>query len=812
MRPPRAERRLGPTACRLHAIISVICLSLLDGLNERQREAAETIDGPVLVFAGAGSGKTRALTYRIAYMVRERQIAPDGILAVTFTNKAANEMKERITRLIGDDARGIWAGTFHSICARLLRRHGEEIGIAPNFVIYDETDQTALIKQAVSLADIDAEAYTPTRIRWAISSGKNELLDPQGYARARKGPFDEVVARVYSRYQQALRENNALDFDDLLVKTVELLKSRPQVLAKLQDRFRYVLVDEYQDINYAQYELVRLLSAREGNICVVGDDDQSIYGWRGANVGLILSFQSDNPNTRVVKLEQNYRSTQKILDCAHAVICQNKDRAEKRLWTDNGAGDNLVVYEAVNEEEEAAYAAGVIARQVLNSGMRYSDYAVLYRTNAMSRNLESAMRERAIPYTVVGGMSFYDRGEIKDLAAYLKVVYNPEDSISLRRIINKPARSIGDGTVSRLTQIAHAEGVSLLEACRLAGDESDLRKAQKEAVLHFHSMIRRLRADAEEMTVPEIVKAVLHRSGYEDALRATGKADDADRAETLGELVTDAVKYEQSADEPSLGGFLERLALLSDLDKTEELGNSVSLMTLHASKGLEFPVVFIVGMEEGIFPHERSMGDEFELAEERRLFYVGLTRAQRMVYISHAQGRTIYGSPQRMKPSRFLRDLPADLVDRKFDPASPLMPRMFGDEETAARTVVGEGGGIDITDILQRARENQATAAARAQAAQAEAIAETAPAELKKPQRAPAASSKKRAPRAGGRKQRSTEPLKLSSGTKVVHEDFGEGIVISVDEQTDEPAVTVAFVAKGIKKILANHPKLTVKS
>ncbi|HCU34727.1 MAG TPA: ATP-dependent DNA helicase PcrA [Armatimonadetes bacterium] len=793
----------------------MIGLSLLDDLNDRQREAAETIDGPVLIFAGAGSGKTRALTYRIAHMVREKGIAPEHILAVTFTNKAANEMKERITRLIGDDARRLWAGTFHSICSRLLRRYGEEIGIAPNFVIYDEADQTALIKQAVSIADIDSQAYTPTRIRWAISSGKNELLDPQDYARARKGPFDEIVARVYSRYQQALRENNALDFDDLLVKAVELLRSRPKVLAALQERLRYVLVDEYQDINYAQYELVKLLSARERNICVVGDDDQSIYGWRGANVGLILSFQADNPNTRVIKLEQNYRSTQKILDCAHAVIRVNEDRAEKRLWTENGAGDNLVVYEAVNEEEEAAYVAGVVARQVRNSGTRYADYAVLYRANAMSRNLESAMREKGIPYEVVGGMSFYDRGEIKDLAAYLKLIYNLDDSISLRRIINKPARNIGEGTVSRLTQLAHSEGVTLFEACRLAGEESDLRKAQKEAVLHFYSMIRRLHEDAAAMSVSGIVKAVLERSGYTDALQASGKADDADRVDTLGELVTDAVKYEQSADEPSLGGFLERLALLSDLDKAEDLGSSVSLMTVHASKGLEFPIVFIVGMEEGIFPHERSMGDQFELAEERRLFYVALTRAQRMVYMSHARGRTIYGSPHGMIPSRFLKDLPPESIDCKFDADSPLMPRMFGDEEAAVRERTVLAGGIDITDVLRRARENSAAAAAQRQEPQTPPAqpsgGETVPEPTEAGKRKPAGATRKKAARSPAKQKKAASVQPLGTGTKVVHEDFGEGIVVSVDEKGDEPAVTVAFVAKGIKKILANHPKLKVR-
>ena len=795
----------------------VINLSLLEQLNEAQREAATTIEGPVLVFAGAGSGKTRALTYRIAYMVQEKGIAPSRILAVTFTNKAANEMKGRIEKLIGAEARNLWAGTFHSICARLLRRYGESIGIAPNFVIYDETDQQALIKRALSLADVDAEAYTPTRVLNAISNGKNELLDVQGYRGTRKGPFEEIVARVYGHYQRALRANNALDFDDLLMQAVELLKSRPEVLSELQDRFGYVLVDEYQDINYAQYELVRLLSAREQNICVVGDDDQSIYGWRGANVGLILNFEVDFPKAKVIKLEQNYRSTQCILDCAYAIIRQNEDRAEKRLWTDKAQGDKLVVYQAVNEEEEAAWVVRLIARQVRGSGTRYGDYAVLYRTNAMSRVLEVGLRELGVPYEIVGGMSFYDRAEVKDIAAYLKVLFNRTDEVALRRIINRPTRGIGDATLKHLTQVADALGVTLYEACLLVADDEELRKAQKHAVLDFHEMMERLVADAETLSVPDLLERVLQRSGYMKALEASGNAEDADKKENLGELLTDAVKYEQAAAEPTLGDFLERLALLSDIDKAEELDSTVSLMTLHSAKGLEFPVVFIVGLEERVFPHERSMNDEFELAEERRLCYVGLTRAERMVFMSHCRGRTIFGMPMRMKPSRFLKDLPVELVERKGELDDPLRPRMFGDEEAAVQQQEVSEHDLDIRVLLDRAREHEQAARERAET-EAEGKRKTggkkktkAPRDPKKKASRDPKTKAPRDPKKKAKKKRAAK-VKFSDGAKIEHDDFGKGVVVSVSAGKGEPILTVAFNAGGLKKLQADHPKLRLRS
>ena len=801
-------------------------MSILDQLNPQQREAVTTIEGPVLIFAGAGSGKTRALTYRIAYMVQEKQIPPWQILAVTFTNKAANEMKERIARLIGDRASQVWAGTFHSVCARLLRRYGEHIGISPNFVIYDETDQQALVKQAMSILDIDAKSYSPTQILYRISSGKNELLGVQEYSRSRKGPFDEVVARVYGRYQEGLRANNALDFDDLLFRTVDLLETKPALREELQARFPYILVDEYQDINYAQYRFIRLLAGTRGNVCVVGDDDQSIYGWRGANVGLILSFQEDFENTRVIKLEQNYRSTQKILECAHHVICQNETRAEKRLWTENSAGENLVLYQAVNEDEEAEWVAATVAHQVQKSKMRYGDYAILYRTNAMSRAFEAALRGRNVPYQVIGGMSFYDRSEVKNLAAYLKLIFNPSDAVSLRRIINTPTRGIGDSTVTRLTQVAYESGVTLYEALPLLADDTELRQAQRHAVLDFYDMVEGLRKDAEQMGVAELVSRVLDRSGYLKALRNSKKAEDADRADNLGELVTDAVKYQQNAQEPTLGGFLERLALLADIDKTEDLGNSVSLMTLHAAKGLEFPAVFMVGMEEGICPHERSMHDEFELAEERRLCYVGLTRAERMVYLSHAMGRTIFGSVREMDPSRFLADLPGGLIDHSGGGGHSRTPRMFGDEVATVREALVDAG-IDMTQILQRVRENQAVARRRDQEQEAEStppervggkaksrattyadVRETAGGSA--PSKAPR--TQKKAPRVSATSVSNRQDVEIfPPGTKIVHDDWGNGVVVSISQDDTLAILTIRFENHGVKKMLAGHPKLKAR-
>jgi|LSQX01.1.fsa_nt_gb DNA helicase-2/ATP-dependent DNA helicase PcrA len=753
-------------------------MSILDQLNPQQREAATTIEGPVLIFAGAGTGKTRVLTYRIAYMVQEKQISPEQILAVTFTNKAANEMKKRISQLIDDRASQIWAGTFHSVCAQLLRCYGEHIGISPDFAIYNVADQLTLVKQALNTLGIASKNYSPIQILNRISSDKNELLSAHKYVRSRKEPFDEVVARVYGRYQEGLRANNALDFDDLLFKTVELLESKPAVREELQARFPYILVDEYQDINYAQYRFIHLLAGTRGNVCVVGDDDQSIYGWRGADVRLILSFQKDFENTRVIKLEQNYRSTQKILKCAHHVIWQNETRVEKKLWTENGVGENLVLYQAVNEDEEAEWVAATIARQAQNLGIRYGDYAILYRINAMSLAFEAALRERGVPYRVVGEMSFYDRAEVKNLVAYLKLIFNPSDAVSLSRIINTPARGLGSNMVNRLTQVASEAGITLYEALPVLADDNGLHPAQQHAALDFYNMMKKLRKDAEQMGVAELVSRVLDRSGYLRALHNSKRAEDAERADSLNEFVAGAVTYQQNEQEPTLSGFLEHLALLDDIDKSENLSNSVSLMTFHAAKGLEFPVVFMVGMKEGLCPHKRSMYDASKLEEERRLCYVGLTRAERMVYLSYAVGRTISSKVKERKLSRFLNDLPQELVDHSGVSAYASRVRVRRNTTSRAAT---------YADVRETADGSALSKAPRTQ---------------------------KKAPRVSATSVSNRQDVEIfPPGTKIVHDDWGNGVVVSISQDGTLPILTIRFEEQKykVKKMLAGHPKLKAR-
>ena len=753
----------------------------------------------MLIFAGAGSGKTRALTYRVAHMVRERRIAPEHILAVTFTNKAADQMKERIRALIGADAGRLWAGTFHSICARMLRRDGERIGIPPNFVIFDTADQLTLAKQALSILDVDPKQYSPQDVLARVSSAKNELITVGAYRRARKGVFDEIVSRVYRVYQEQLSRNGALDFDDLLMRAVELLRADEEVLAHYQDRLRFVLVDEYQDINHAQYELVRRLSARHRNLCVVGDDDQSIYGWRGANVGIILAFEHDFPDAKVVKLEQNYRSTRKILECAYEVIRHNPTRAEKRLWTENHPGENVVIYEAVNEQEEATWVCQTVREQVQQGVARYGDYAVLYRTNAMSRNFEEALLTLGVPYRIVGGLRFYERAEIKDIICYLRALQAPTDSISLRRVLNRPTRGIGDRTVAALDRLAAEAAVPLWEALPLVQASAELNPRAKAAVEAFHRMMVELHGLAEHASLPEITEAAVRQTGYLESLQSAGTAEAAGRVENLEEFVSLARTFEESRDEADLARFLEHIALLSDIDEAEDPGNSVSLMTLHAAKGLEFPVVFMVGLEEGVFPHQRSMSDDRELEEERRLCYVGITRAQRMLFITHAFRRTIFGQTQEQRPSRFLRDLPSEFVSRRQEISALVAPRIA--EEELLEEQVG-GRKLDLTQVLSRARRGGTASS------------EQAGTERKRPSGVASAASRPGRPstakRSGAGKTKGEElsAEDLRTGMKVVHPQFGRGVVVRTDGAGEDLVVTVAFPRGGIKKLAAQYAHL----
>ncbi len=759
-------------------------MSILDDLNPQQQEAVRAVDGPVLVFAGAGSGKTRVLTYRIAYMVHELDVPPEQILAVTFTNKAAGEMKERIEQLVGEKAARVWAGTFHSFCSRMLRTDGQALGIDPNFVIYDEADQQALVKEAVSALNIDAGLYPPESIRWEISNAKNDLLAPSDYVAASNNPLQMEAKRVYRAYQERLQANQALDFDDLIMNAVRLLQDSAKIRKKYQKQYKYVLVDEYQDINLAQFTLVDLLSKQHRNLCVVGDDDQSIYGWRGANVRLILAFEEHYPEASVFKLEQNYRSTGNIIRCAHEVIKHNSSRADKQMWTNNPPGDQPVVYHAVNQQEEAEWVVGQIHTDVLVHQAEPGHYAVLYRTNAMSRILEETLVDTGIPYEVVGGIRFYERAEIKDIIAYLKVLFNPNDAISLRRIINRPTRGIGARTLQTLDAAARKLNKPLFEVCGMPEVYEPLRLAQQHAVADFYDMMSALHQQVDQLPLRGLVQEVVTRSGYLTRLHESGRADDAERAENVEEFISAAARFGSTAQDPSLAAFLERIALIADIDEAESLDSAVSLMTLHSAKGLEFPTVFLVGMEEEVLPHYRSMNDPAEIEEERRLCYVGMTRAQKQLYISHCSRRTIFGETRQMAPSRFLKHLPADIVQQC---GAPLADRQLIESPELESEMQMTGRRLDLTAVLSRAKAGDSA-----------------------PQPEPQEPTRKRRkPRAHTKEK--TEPYtagEYSVGDRVRHTQFGEGMVVSIKEEETGATLVVAFPEKGVKKLLAQYAGL----
>lgn len=761
-------------------------MSLLDHLNPQQREAATTVDGPVLIFAGAGSGKTRALTYRLAHLVRNVGVPPQQILAVTFTNKAADEMKARIVQLVGQDAAYVTAGTFHSICARLLRADGEAIGVPRNFVVFDEGDQLALVRQALSALNYDPKQYKPADILNAISRAKNELMGPEQYRERARGPFEKVVAGVFSRYQAALAENRALDFDDLINKAVELLEKQPHILEKWQRRWRYILVDEYQDINDAQYRFVHLLASRHRNICVVGDDDQSIYGWRGANVTLILRFHQDYPEAKVIYLEQNYRSTKKILECANAVISQNQDRAPKKLWTANPEGEDVAVYEAVNETDEAEWAVSVIS-ELVSRGRRYGDVAILYRTNAMSRHFEEALMQARIPYRIVGGVRFYERAEVKDVVAYLRAAHNPNDNVSTQRILMRPPRGIGEKTAALVRERAAAQGISLLEACRQLSRDESVRTGARHALADFVELMEYLAAQSETTSVSAMARLAAEKTGYLAWLRASSSADQLSRAENVEEFVSLAAEYEERHPDARLPDFLEYVALMSDIDEAGEIGNQVVLMTLHSAKGLEFPVVIIAGLEEGTFPHERSLGTPAEEQEERRLCYVGMTRAKELLYLSHCRYRTIYGTRVAMTPSRFLADLPTAGVT--WLGGRPRMAAAAVGLTPAPTYEMRRAEKLDLVTILDGAKKRRETQRGAAVTALGQ------PAAASKPQ-----------PISEAGQQVSAQQLR--PGDKVRHHKFGEGTVFSVEGEDDDAVITVIFRSAGIRKLAAQYARL----
>lgn len=632
----------------------------LNDLNREQRLAAETLEGPLLVLAGAGSGKTRALTYRVANLLSQG-VPPWAIMAITFTNKAAAEMRERIEKLAGESASEVWVSTFHSGCARILRRDIEKLGYTRSFTIYDDDDQQSALKEILKRLNIDEKFLPPREIKAKISDAKNRLLGPQEwFAQSERDYRCQMIVDVYSAYEEKLKSSNALDFDDLIVKTLELLTLHPPVLEYYQRRLSYIHVDEYQDTNYAQYMLVRLLAQQSRNLCVVGDDDQSIYGWRGADIRNILDFEKDFPDAMVIKLEQNYRSSANILDAANQVIAHNEKRKDKALWTEQGPGEAIRLYRAGDEREEAAW----VCQQIRGLGAQGEDasrFAVLYRTNAQSRVIEEAFVQSGIKYRMYGGLRFYDRKEVKDILAYLRVMINPADDVSLRRIINVPKRSIGDTTVAELARHAQQEGVPLLTACMDMPDS--LASRARKSVERFTELIMNLTMLSETMKLTELVQYVIDTAGLESQYAKEDSDEARSRVENIREFVGAVQEFEEKADSPTLSDYLENVALVSDLDAMTEDGGAVTMMTLHSAKGLEFPNVFMVGMEENLFPSMRSRDDQARMEEERRLCYVGITRARERLFISHASRRMLYNQMQFNDRSRFIDDIPARVME-----------------------------------------------------------------------------------------------------------------------------------------------------
>ena len=645
-------------------------MDLMQGLNEPQQRAVACLQGPLLIVAGAGSGKTRVLTFRIANLL-EHGVPPYRILAITFTNKAAREMRERVDALIGDAAQDVWLSTFHSFCARFLRMELEHYGrYAKNFVIYDAADSKGLIRECLKELNIDEKHTAPGAVQAHISDAKNRLLDVAAFTAQATDFFAEQVAKIYALYQSKLQENNALDFDDLLMLTVELLTKNEELRTKYQKKFQYILVDEYQDTNGAQYAITKLLAAEHRNICVVGDADQSIYGWRGADMRNIMNFEKDYPEATVILLEQNYRSTKNILAAANAVIENNLTRKKKELWTDNPTGDRITIYEGATEKNEASYIVREVERLHTMFHVKYGDIAVLYRTNAQSRNIEEAFYATGVPYAMVGSVRFYDRREIKDIIAYLRVIYNPRDTLSLLRIINVPRRGLGPTSIARMMETAEEYRISLFEVitdAQLLSMIPKLSAKVKLALEDFAAMVFTFMGQLGTRPIHEIVEDVIETSGYAAALEEEKKEDNRDRLENLREFISVAKNFDDGAaeGENGLAEFLAQIALISDVDQTEQSDGTVTLMTFHAAKGLEFPAVFMAGMEEGLFPHSRTLLDDTEIEEERRTCYVGITRAERRLYLTYARQRTIYGRTEMSRPSRFLAEIPEELVEHK---------------------------------------------------------------------------------------------------------------------------------------------------
>ena len=775
---------------------------VLEGLNDKQYEAVINTEGPCLVIAGAGSGKTKVLTHKIAYLIGEKGVKPWNILAITFTNKAANEMKERIANIVGDDAKDIWMGTFHSICVRILRKFIDRIGFDSSFIIFDTSDQKTLVKGCLKDLAIDDKLFNDRAVLSEISNAKNEMLDPDQYAVRANGDFrKEKIATVYELYQKRLKENNAVDFDDIINYAIKILEENPDILEYYSNKFQYVLVDEYQDTNKSQFTLVTMLASRNGNITVVGDNDQGIYSFRGADISNILNFERDFPGTKIIKLEQNYRCTGNILKAANAVIKNNEVKYKKELWTQNEEGNLPKVYQADNEYDEATYIVEQIEHLKREEYYKYSDFAVLYRMNTQSRAIEDILRRENIPYKIVGGLKFYERKEIKDTIAYLRLIQNGNDNLSLKRIINEPKRGIGKTSLDKVEQIAEASGNSMYEVIKKA-DEFGLNRVFLNS-REFVNVIEELKAKKDELSVSELIKLTLRKTGYTKALEIENTIEAENRIANLDELLNVAIEFEEEFAENSLQEFLEGITLSSDLDNMEDQEDSVTLMTLHSAKGLEFPVVFLVGMEEGIFPGYQSMMEPQELEEERRLCYVGITRAKENLFLTCSKQRTVFGSTSYNPVSRFLEEIPEDLLEgyqETFGEPDNNKNSLFKDSNYSwtygSRNSKNNGNSTIKTYKID---ENEPVVAASSK--NTGFAFRTAESFLN--------SLGKKSNISTSNKQ--VDLSKYKAGVRIFHKKFGEGIINKVEPEGEDLKVDINFDKAGHKRLMAKYANLEIR-
>ncbi len=764
---------------------------LLEGLNDKQYKAVVNTEGPCLVIAGAGSGKTKVLTHKIAYLIGEKKVLPWNILAITFTNKAANEMKERIANLIGDTAKDIWMGTFHSICVRILRRFIDRIGFDSSFIIFDTSDQRTLIKACIKSVGLDDKMFTDRSVLSEISNAKNEMLDPDQYAARVNGDFrKEKIALVYELYQKRLRENNAIDFDDIINYTIRILMDNADILDYYSEKFKYVLVDEYQDTNKAQFTLVTLLASKNGNITVVGDNDQGIYSFRGADISNILNFERDFPGTKIIKLEQNYRCTGNILKAANSVIKNNQVTYKKELWTENDVGNLPKVYSASNEYDEGTYITEQIEHLRREEYYKYSDFAVLYRMNTQSRAIEEMLRREGIPYKIIGGLKFYERKEIKDIISYLRLIQNLSDNLSLKRVINEPKRGIGKTSLEKIEEISENLGISMYEVIKNA-DQYGLNRVFMSS-REFINSIEELRSKKDEMQISELIKETLDKTGYTKALQNENTVEAENRIENLDEFLTVAIEFEEESADNKLSDFLEGITLSSDIDDMEESEETVTLMTLHSAKGLEFPVVFLVGMEEGIFPGYKSIGEEKELEEERRLCYVGITRAKENLFLTCSKQRTIFGSTSCNQVSRFLKEIPEELLDGYNEALGERNQSTIFEDSKFSWTY----GSKDNGNIKTYKIEKQEPAMASASSSNNGFMFRTAESFLN----------------SLGKKTTGNQVdlSQYKAGIRISHKKFGEGVISNVEPEGDDLKVDIQFDKVGHKRLMAKFANLEI--